>query len=60
MKDLLHKIIKHEDGNMTEEEEIKFFQELIDSGDCWKLQGHYGRTARDFITAGVCKERKNG
>jgi len=56
--DLVDKIITYESGEMSDEKTIEFFQELIDTGQCWTLQGHYGRTARDFITAGVCKEKK--
>ena len=47
-------IIDYENNQMTEQEEIDFFQSLIDSGLVWKLQGHYGRTAIDFIEAGLC------
>jgi hypothetical protein len=41
---------------MTNEEEVEFFQELINSGLCWQLQGHYGRTARWMIQNGICLE----
>lgn len=47
-------ITAYENNEMTEQEEIDFFQSLIDSGLVWKLQGHYGRTARDFIESGMC------
>jgi hypothetical protein len=55
-KDVVGKIIKYENGNMTNEETIKFFQELIDSGMAWKLQGHYGRTAVHLLEEGLCSE----
>ena len=48
-------IIRYENGTMTEEETILFFQELINSGLAWKLQGHYGRTAAALIEEGLCK-----
>ena len=48
------KIISYENGEMTEEEVISFFQELINSGLCWKLQGHYGRMAASLIQSGDC------
>lgn len=50
---MVSKIIAYESGEMTEEEIIEFFQELLDSGLCWQLQGHYGRTAQSLIDAGL-------
>ena len=47
-------IIAYENGDMQEEEVIQFFQELIDSGAAWTLQGHYGRMAQNLIEDGVC------
>jgi len=58
MPDLVTKIIQYESGTMTDEQEIEFFQELIDSGLCWKLQGSYGRRARDFIEDGLCTQSR--
>ena len=55
-KDVVDKIIKYENGNMTNKETIEFFQELIDSGMAWKLQGHYGRTAVHLLEEGLCIE----
>lgn len=55
-QDMVDNIIKYESGNMTNEETIKFFQELIDSGMAWKLQGHYGRTAVHLLEEGLCTE----
>ena len=40
----------------TEEEIYEAWQWLIDSGDCWKLQGFYGRGASQLIRAGICHE----
>jgi hypothetical protein len=31
------------------------WQWLINSGDVWKLQGWYGRTAKTLIEQGVCR-----
>lgn len=50
------KIIAYENNEMTQEEVIEFFQELIDTGHAWRLQGHYGRTALRLIEYGLCKE----
>lgn len=48
------KIIAYESGEMDRDEMIEFFQELIDSGMAWQLQGHYGRTAQWLINNGDC------
>jgi len=50
----ISKIMAYENGELTEEEIIELFQELIDSGLAWQLQGSYGRTAKALIDAGYC------
>lgn len=50
-------IIRYESGEMSDDEIVTFFQGLIDSGMCWQLQGHYGRTAVSLIEAGLCEEK---
>ena len=55
-KIMVDKIVKYESGEMSVEEVVDFFQELINSGLCWQLQGHYGRTARHLIEEGLCSE----
>ena len=47
--DFINDVIKYEEGNMTNEEIISFFQYLVDSGIAWTLQGHYGRMAMHLI-----------
>ena len=51
----INKIIKYESDEMDQEETISFFQELIDTGHAWRLQGHYGRTALRLIECGLCR-----
>jgi len=55
---MVDKIIQYENGEMNDEEVISFFQELIDSDLAWKLQGHYGRTAKFLIEEGQCVPRR--
>jgi hypothetical protein len=53
--DRIDKIIAYENGEMEEDDMIEFFQEMINDGTCWSLQGHYGRTAKALIDAGLCE-----
>ena len=55
MKNLTENMIKYENGDMEAGEVMQFFQEPIDSGLAWKLQGHYGRTANALIEEGLCR-----
>lgn len=56
-KDVLELIISYESGELSKEDIINLFQELVNSGLAWQLQGHYGRTARDLIKMGVIKAK---
>jgi len=49
-------IFDYEDGKLDEDETIKLFQSLIDTGLAWQLQGHFGRTAAALINAGLCQQ----
>lgn len=55
---MVSKIICYENGEMSENETIQFFQELINSGLAWSLQGHYGRTAMFLIEEGHCARNR--
>jgi hypothetical protein len=50
----IDKIMAFESGDLDFETTIELFQELIDSGLAWQLQGSYGRTARALIDEGWC------
>jgi len=57
--DIVNSIMDYESGDMSQKEEILFFQQLIDTGLAWTLQGSYGRTAIRLIEAGLCTEKGN-
>tara|TARA_R110002020_G_scaffold4941_1_gene21168 strand:+ start:275 stop:457 length:183 start_codon:yes stop_codon:yes gene_type:complete len=40
----------------NEEQVIKAWQHLVDTGLVWTLQGWFGRTAKDLIEKGVINE----
>ncbi len=47
--DQVSQIIAYEQGELSAIDCIKLFAELIKSGLCWELQGHYGRMAKHLI-----------
>ena len=54
---LTSQIIKYEEDGLDEEQTIELFQQLIDTGMVWELQGHYGRTAMYMLDNGYCVGR---
>jgi len=54
--DIVDKIMAFESGEMSDENTVVFFQEMIDSGTVWHLQGSYSRMARTLINEGYCHE----
>lgn len=54
--DVVEFIMAYECGELDDEKIIEGFQNLIDSGMVWQLQGSYGRTARALIEHGYCTE----
>ena len=55
---MVEMIMKYENGRMTEEEVIDFFQQIIESGLVWELQGSYGRMAQMLIDEGLCSPQR--
>ena len=51
-KDLTSKIMEYEEGELSTKDTLELFSELIKTGMAWKLQGHYGRTAKALIDRG--------
>jgi len=52
---ILDKIIAFEDGQLNDVEIVELFQEMINSGLVWELQGSYGRLAMGMIDQGYVK-----
>lgn len=50
--DLVDRIMRYEQGDMSDDETLSFFGELVRSGLAWQLQGSYGRMAVALIKAG--------
>jgi hypothetical protein len=48
----IDQIIDYEDGTLGVEDTVRLFADLVKTGMAWKLQGHYGRTAKALIEAG--------
>jgi hypothetical protein len=56
MMTLFDKIIAFENGQLDDDDTVELFQQLVDSGLAWQLQGFYGRQAMDMINAGLIHE----
>jgi hypothetical protein len=53
MSDLFSMMMDFEAGELDDEGVIELFQQLVDNGMAWQLQGHYGRVAMALIEEGL-------
>jgi len=51
----VYDIISFENGEFEEQEEVAFFQKMINDGSVWHFQGAYGRRAMDLLRARKCE-----
>jgi len=57
LNEITEKIIAYEDGTLNDEETVKLFQELVDTGFINHLQGSYQRMAELLINEGLVDAR---
>lgn len=58
--DSLAFIMAYEGGELEDDDQvIEGFQQMIDSGIVWSLQGSYGRAAASLIESGHCTDTHN-
>jgi hypothetical protein len=50
--DIVGKIMDFESGDLDEADTLELFQELVNTGMVWQLQGNYGRMAQHLINEG--------
>lgn len=55
---LVNEIMEFESEGLPPKREKKLFQNLVNSGMAFQLQGRFGRQAAAMIRAGIIKPRK--
>ncbi len=56
--DMTERIIAWENDELDFHETCELFQELVDSGLAWQLQGSYGRFADNLIRSGFIRDAR--
>ncbi len=51
--DAVSQIMAYEADGLDDEATVVLFQHLVDTGEAWTLQGHYGKIATQLIAAGL-------
>jgi len=57
-RSMVDDIIDYESGELDDKRTIKMFQKMVNTGQAWRLQGSYGRTAAALLEAGAIKPPK--
>lgn len=57
-KDLVTQLMEFESGQLSTDEIVELFQDLIDTDTLSHLQGSYQRVAEQLLTVGLIHERK--
>ncbi len=57
--DIVGKIMDFESGDLDDAGTLELFQELVNSGMAWQLQGHYGRMAQHLINEGYINGKED-
>lgn len=53
MMNFASRLHDYENGDMDDDDMLILFQDLVDTGLAWQLQGSYGRTAQALIDNGI-------
>lgn len=51
----IEKLMAFEEGELDTDGVVELFQELVNTGMAWRLQGNYGRIAAMLVEQGVVK-----
>lgn len=57
-KNFTNQLMAYEAGELDDHQVVELFQELLDCGLCWRLQGHYGRMAQRLLDSGEIVRRE--
>ena len=57
MMDTVSAIIAFENGELEPDGILELFQDLVNSGLAWKLQGTYGRAAAGLLAKGLIQPK---